>query len=394
MRRLVLALGCSTALVACSHDAGDIAVGPGGVASLSAPLQVRDVDRSSLRLSGAVNGAPFDIRDARPDGRWEIRWGIPPGVPIVLTLRWYDTSDLTLATLETTLPGVSADGPVPIDGGLYETATHDRDGDDFSNVEERRCGSDPFEAGSLPDFECADEVPLDGDDDDDDVVPVVQVPSDVDGMTFPFDETTDAVVTDTLSTDVNGDGTLDDLDDVNGDGIIDDLDVAAFGAGQPSGEAILPFGSDYRAPGSASLTLIEAVANVPDLSSFAMLVGNCPGIAAAMSDPAARLTLFAPTDNAFGGGEAADALGRDDVAVCDVLGGHLLNDTVADAASLAGTGGRATTVAGFAVAIGSGPDGVLTVGGARMVSSDLFAVNGVIHIIDSIILPLIVAGRR
>ena len=96
-------------------------------------------------------------------------------------------------------------------------------------------------------------------------------------------------------------------------------------------------------------------------------------------------TVFAPTDEAFGKIPKADldALLRDKAKLTRVLTYHVVPGQVmaADVVKLK----EAKTVEGQSVKIDA-TSGV-TVDGARVVKADVVASNGVIHVIDSVILP-------
>ncbi len=97
-------------------------------------------------------------------------------------------------------------------------------------------------------------------------------------------------------------------------------------------------------------------------------------------------TVFAPTDEAFAAvpADTLAALGASPEALSDVLLYHVVPGRVlaADAAGL----DRATTAQGQAITITHEGGGV-QVNGANVVTADVAARNGVIHVIDQVILP-------
>ena len=97
-------------------------------------------------------------------------------------------------------------------------------------------------------------------------------------------------------------------------------------------------------------------------------------------------TVFAPTDDAFAalGDETIAALLADPETLANILLYHVVPGEVlaADVAELA----SAETAAGFPVVIKATDDGVM-VNNANVVASDIMASNGVIHVIDAVILP-------
>jgi len=97
-------------------------------------------------------------------------------------------------------------------------------------------------------------------------------------------------------------------------------------------------------------------------------------------------TVFAPTDEAFAKLPAGtlDALLKDKQRLTAVLTYHVVPGRVlaADVMKLK----SAKTVNGQEIAI-SIKDGVVMVDNARVIRTDIAASNGVIHVIDSVILP-------
>ena len=97
-------------------------------------------------------------------------------------------------------------------------------------------------------------------------------------------------------------------------------------------------------------------------------------------------TVFAPTDEAFAAIPAADlqALLDDKEALQKVLLYHVVPGKVAAVDVVALT--EAETAAGQAVTI-EVVDGMVKVDDANVVATDIEATNGIIHVIDRVILP-------
>ena len=97
-------------------------------------------------------------------------------------------------------------------------------------------------------------------------------------------------------------------------------------------------------------------------------------------------TVFAPTDSAFAKlpKETLDALLQDREQLKQVLTYHVVPQKVgsADVARLS----KATTVNGKELAI-SAANGKVMVGDATVIQADIPATNGVIHVIDTVLLP-------
>jgi uncharacterized surface protein with fasciclin (FAS1) repeats len=96
-------------------------------------------------------------------------------------------------------------------------------------------------------------------------------------------------------------------------------------------------------------------------------------------------TVFAPTDAAFAKIPAAqlNALLADKAALTKVLTYHVVGGKVmaADVKS-----GAVKTVEGQSLNIVASPAGV-TVNNAKVIKTDIAATNGVIHVIDTVVLP-------
>ncbi len=150
-------------------------------------------------------------------------------------------------------------------------------------------------------------------------------------------------------------------------------------------------------PLAAALSLgwpVGAAAQPKDIVDTALAAGTFKTLAAALE--AAGLvqqlkgpgpyTVFAPTDEAFAKIPKAnlDALMKDKAKLANVLAHHVFvgNAMAADLAQLkdlsVADGGRLSIEAG---------KGVLKVGGATVVKADVVAANGVIHVIDTVLLP-------
>lgn len=97
-------------------------------------------------------------------------------------------------------------------------------------------------------------------------------------------------------------------------------------------------------------------------------------------------TVFAPTDAAFAKLPAGtvEALLQDQAKLTAILTYHVVPGTVlaADVVKLT----SATTVQGGTVAIAT-RDGKVMINGAEVLAADVIASNGVIHVIDSVLLP-------
>jgi uncharacterized surface protein with fasciclin (FAS1) repeats len=137
-----------------------------------------------------------------------------------------------------------------------------------------------------------------------------------------------------------------------------------------------------------------ALAQPKDIVDTAVAAGSFKTLARLLTDAdlvgvmkgPGPYTVFAPTDEAFAKvpKDVLDGLARDKARLQDVLKYHVLTSrwTTDDIKLVKQTGtaqGKAVT---FATA-----GGALTVNGARVVKPNVDCANGVIHVIDAVLLP-------
>jgi uncharacterized surface protein with fasciclin (FAS1) repeats len=142
----------------------------------------------------------------------------------------------------------------------------------------------------------------------------------------------------------------------------------------------------------AALALAALSAQAKDIVDTAVGAGQFKTLAAALQ--AAGLvdtlkgkgpfTVFAPTDEAFAKIPKADldALLKDKAKLTAVLTYHVVPGTVMAKDVKAG---KVKTVQGSELTVGT--TGGVTVDAAKVVKTDIVASNGVIHVIDSVVLP-------
>lgn len=99
------------------------------------------------------------------------------------------------------------------------------------------------------------------------------------------------------------------------------------------------------------------------------------------------LTVFAPTDAAFAAMPPADLakLMGDRVALQKVMTHHIVNARV-DSSKIKGAKGPIPSVAGDQVML-DGSEDVLKVDNADIVQADVMASNGVLHVVDKVMVP-------
>lgn len=131
------------------------------------------------------------------------------------------------------------------------------------------------------------------------------------------------------------------------------------------------------------MNIVETAVAAGDFTTLVDLVQQAD-LADDLSGPG-PLTVFAPTDEAFAAvpQETLDALGEDpellrSVLLYHVVDGEVTSDQVEDGAS-------AATLAGPEVQFSV--NGGVMVNDATVVTPDVMASNGVIHVIDAVLLP-------
>jgi uncharacterized surface protein with fasciclin (FAS1) repeats len=146
-------------------------------------------------------------------------------------------------------------------------------------------------------------------------------------------------------------------------------------------------------------TIVDIAAGNPDFSTLVTAV-QAAGLVDVLADPNAQWTVFAPTNAAF------DALpeGVLDMVLADqelltriltyhVVQGAITSDQLSSMAApsmeMSAVGAETT---GSTLDIQVGDDGTVTVNGANVVMADIIASNGVIHVVDSVLLPPDVAA--
>jgi len=124
--------------------------------------------------------------------------------------------------------------------------------------------------------------------------------------------------------------------------------------------------------------------------NFTTLVAalQATGLDATLADTEQKFTVFAPTDEAFAllGQDTIDALLADTETLSDILTYHVISGEVpsSDAISLAGS--KVAMVNGDEVGL-SLSDGSLLVNTVTVTSTDIMTDNGIIHVIDAVLMP-------
>jgi uncharacterized surface protein with fasciclin (FAS1) repeats len=157
--------------------------------------------------------------------------------------------------------------------------------------------------------------------------------------------------------------------------------AAALATLAPAPSAAQGHGQASPAAGS---TILEVAAKAGNFNTLVAAV-RAAGLAETLSG-GGPFTVFAPTDEAFAKLPAGtvEALLKDQEKLAAILTYHVVSGKVTADKVVGLT--SATTVNGKAVGI-KVSGGKVMVGNANVTTTDIMASNGVIHVIDSVLLP-------
>ena len=132
---------------------------------------------------------------------------------------------------------------------------------------------------------------------------------------------------------------------------------------------------------------------MPNIIDTAVAAGSFKTLAAALTAAdlvttlkgAGPFTVFAPTDDAFAKvpKEKLDALLKDKVALTKILTYHVVSGKVMAKDVKAGLC-KTVESSSFAITVS---DGKVKVDNANVIKTDIVADNGVIHVIDTVLMP-------
>ena len=143
-----------------------------------------------------------------------------------------------------------------------------------------------------------------------------------------------------------------------------------------------------QAPLPPAETILDVATEAGDFATLLTAIDTA-GLTSTIDDEDATLTVFAPTDAAFAllGDEAIDALLADPDTLSDILLYHVVSGAEID--STAATDAVGTTVEmanGDLVGISAKND-ALFINLAKVTATDIQADNGIIHVIDAVLIP-------
>ena len=195
------------------------------------------------------------------------------------------------------------------------------------------------------------------------------------------------------------------LDTVNGNSVFvskDDNDNLSI-----NGQSVSMGGADIDASNGVIHTIdgLLLPLNIVDTlqldSRFSTLVDAviAADLAAALSDADGQFTVFAPTNAAFEALESGTLdsllLAENQQQLRDILSYHVLDSSVPAADALTLDGERVTTLGGKQITLSvdnngteaDGSDDELFIDNAQVTITDIKTTNGIIHVIDAVLLP-------
>lgn len=136
---------------------------------------------------------------------------------------------------------------------------------------------------------------------------------------------------------------------------------------------------------SEERTIVEIAAGDPNFSTLVTAV-EAAGLAEALSADG-PITVFAPTNDAFAAlpAETLEAVLADPMALTDILTYHVVPGNIL--AEQVVTLDSAEALNGGTLTITTTDDGNVMINDAMVTTADIVASNGVIHVIDTVLLP-------
>lgn len=140
-------------------------------------------------------------------------------------------------------------------------------------------------------------------------------------------------------------------------------------------------------PAPAPTTIVDVAV---DAGSFTTLVAalQATGLDATLANADGTFTVFAPTDDAFAllGQDTIDALLADTDTLSSILTYHVLGSEVNAQAAIDAAGSTVETVNGARVGLSLSGESLL-VNTSTVIQTDVMADNGIIHVIDAVLMP-------
>ncbi|MEE4277022.1 MAG: fasciclin domain-containing protein [Halieaceae bacterium] len=133
------------------------------------------------------------------------------------------------------------------------------------------------------------------------------------------------------------------------------------------------------------------IVEVAEEAGFATLLAavDAAGLTSVLADEDETYTVFAPTDEAFEalGQDTIDGLLADPETLSDILLYHVISGQGVDAETALSLAGSTVEMANGDIVALTIRDGDLFINGSQVVTTDVEASNGIIHVIDAVLLP-------
>lgn len=135
------------------------------------------------------------------------------------------------------------------------------------------------------------------------------------------------------------------------------------------------------------MTIVDAAISNGNFTTLVSAL-QATGLDSTLADTNSKYTVFAPTDEAFAllGQDAIDALLADTDVLTNILTYHVIMGEVDAATALGLAGSKAMMVNGDEVGLSLSGDSLL-INTATVITTDIQTDNGIIHVIDAVLLP-------
>ncbi|WP_206485275.1 fasciclin domain-containing protein [Thalassotalea sp. G2M2-11] len=145
--------------------------------------------------------------------------------------------------------------------------------------------------------------------------------------------------------------------------------------------------TDVVFPEKPVVTIVDAAAADGNFTTLVTAL-EATGLDSTLADTDARFTVFAPTDDAFAllGQDTIDALLADTDTLSNILTYHVISGEVNAEAAIASAGQTVEMVNGDSIGLSLDGDNLL-VNTATVTMTDIETDNGIIHVIDAVLLP-------
>lgn len=136
-----------------------------------------------------------------------------------------------------------------------------------------------------------------------------------------------------------------------------------------------------------SMTIVETAVSTGNFTTLVAAL-QATGLDKTLADTSKKFTVFAPTDDAFAllGQRTINALLADKNTLTNILTYHVINSEVDAAAAISLAGSKVGMVNGDEIGL-SLANGKLLVNTVTVTTTDIFTTNGVIHVIDAVLIP-------